>query len=72
MTQMKQQNKTPERELNKMEISNLPEAEFKVNFKWKDKEVININLPLLLQLFELHGQKWFQNAKYRNWIITKP
>ena len=29
MTQMKEKNKTPEKELNKMEISNLSEAEFK-------------------------------------------
>ena len=29
MAQMKEQNKTPEKELNKMEISNLPDAEFK-------------------------------------------
>ena len=28
MTQMKEQNKTPEKELNKMETSNLPDAEF--------------------------------------------
>ena len=28
-SQMKEQNKAPERELNKMETSNLPEAEFK-------------------------------------------
>ena len=29
MAQMKEQIKTPEKELNKMEISNLPDAEFK-------------------------------------------
>ena len=29
MTQMKEQNKTPEKELNKMEISNLSDAKFK-------------------------------------------
>ena len=29
MDQMKEQNKTPEKELNKMEISNLLDAEFK-------------------------------------------
>ena len=29
MTQMKEQNKTPEKELNEMEISNLSDAEFK-------------------------------------------
>ena len=29
MAQMKEQNKTPEKELNKMETSNLSEAEFK-------------------------------------------
>ena len=29
MPQMEEQNKTPEKELNKMEISNLREAEFK-------------------------------------------
>ena len=29
MAQMKKQNKTPEKELNKMEISNLSDAEFK-------------------------------------------
>ena len=29
MVQMKEQNKTPEKELNKMEISNLSDAEFK-------------------------------------------
>ena len=30
MAQMKEQIKTPERELNKMEISNLSDAEFKI------------------------------------------
>ena len=29
MAQVKEQNKTPEKELNKMEISNLPDAESK-------------------------------------------
>ena len=29
MAQMKEQNKTPEKDLNKMEISNLADAEFK-------------------------------------------
>ena len=29
MAQMKEQNKTPEKELNKMEISNLSDAKFK-------------------------------------------
>ena len=29
MSQMKEQNKTPEKELNKIEISNLSDAEFK-------------------------------------------
>ena len=29
MVQMKEQIKTPEKELNKMEVSNLPDAEFK-------------------------------------------
>ena len=29
MAQMKEENKTPEKELNKMEISNLSDAEFK-------------------------------------------
>ena len=29
MAEMKEQNKTPEKELNKMEISNLSDAEFK-------------------------------------------
>ena len=29
MAQMKEQNKTPEKELNKMEINNLSDAEFK-------------------------------------------
>ena len=29
MSQMKEQNKTPGKELNKMETSNLPDAEFK-------------------------------------------
>ena len=30
MAQMKEQNNTPEKELNKMEISNLSDAEFKI------------------------------------------
>ena len=33
MFQMKEQNKTSEKELNKMEISNLPDKEFKVMVK---------------------------------------
>ena len=32
MAQMKEQIKTPEKELNKMEISSLPDAEFKTLF----------------------------------------
>ena len=32
MVQMKEQNKTPEKELNKMEISNLSDAEFETLF----------------------------------------
>ena len=32
MAQMKEQIKTPEKELNEMEISNLPEVEFKPMF----------------------------------------
>ena len=32
MVQMKEQIKTPEKELNKMEISNLSDAEFKILF----------------------------------------
>ena len=46
MSQMKEQNKTPENELNKMETSNLPDAEFKTlligvlnNLKGKVNEV---------------------------------
>ena len=30
MAQMKEQNKTPEKELNKMEITNISDAEFKM------------------------------------------
>ena len=38
MTQMKEQNTTPERELNKMEKSNLSDAEFKTLVMWMLKE----------------------------------
>ena len=40
MAQMKEQNKTPERELNKMEISNLSDAEFKTLVIGMVKELI--------------------------------
>ena len=39
MAQMKEQNKTPERELNKMEKSNLSDAEFKTLVIWMLKEL---------------------------------
>ena len=34
MSQMKEQDKTPEKELNKMNASNLPGAEFKTQVIW--------------------------------------
>ena len=40
MAQMKEQNKTPEKELNKMEISNLSDAEFKTQLIRMLKELI--------------------------------
>ena len=40
MAQMKEQNKTPERELNKMEISNLSDTEFKTLVIGMVKELI--------------------------------
>ena len=40
MAQMKEENKTPEKELNKMEISNLSDAEFKTLFIRMHKELI--------------------------------
>ena len=40
MVQMKEQIKTPEKELNKMEISNLSDAEFKTLFIRMHKELI--------------------------------
>ena len=39
MTQMKEQIKTPEKEVNKMEISNLSDAEFKTLFIRMFKEI---------------------------------
>ena len=40
MAQMKEQNKTPEKELHKMEISNLTDAEFKILVITMLKELI--------------------------------
>ena len=40
MAQMKEQIKTPEKELNKMEMSNLSDAEFKTLVIWMLKELI--------------------------------
>ena len=40
MAQMKEQNKTPEKELNKMEISNLSDVEFKTLLIRMLKELI--------------------------------
>ena len=40
MAQMKEQNKTPEKEVNKMEMSNLSDAEFKTLVIWMLKELI--------------------------------
>ena len=39
MTQMKDQIKTPEKELNKMEISNLSDTEFKILVIWMVKDL---------------------------------
>ena len=39
MPQMKEQNKTPEKELNKMETSNLLDAEFKTLVIWMLNEL---------------------------------
>ena len=39
MAQMKEQVKTPEKKLNKMEISNLSDAEFKTLFIWMLEEL---------------------------------
>ena len=39
MAQMKEQIKTPEKELNKVEISNLSDAEFKTLVIWMLKEL---------------------------------
>ena len=38
MAQMKEQIKTPEKEINKMEISNLSDAEFKTLAGYKDAQ----------------------------------
>ena len=43
MAQMKEQNKTPAKELNKMEISNLSDAEFKTLVIRMLKELIGIS-----------------------------
>ena len=40
MAQMKEQNKTPGKELNEMEVSNLSDAEFKILFIRMLKEII--------------------------------
>ena len=40
MAQMKEQNKTPDKELNKMEISNLSDVEFKILIIRMLKELI--------------------------------
>ena len=39
MSQVKEQNKAPEKELNKMEMSNLPDAEFKMLIIWMLNEL---------------------------------
>ena len=41
MAQMKEQNKTPEKDLNKMEISNLADAEFKTRMLRELSEDLN-------------------------------
>ena len=46
---MKEQNNTPEKELNKMEISNLSDAEFKTQFIRRLKE-LSENLSKMTQL----------------------
>ena len=40
MAHMKEQNKTPEKELNETEIANLTDAEFKTVVIWMLKELI--------------------------------
>ena len=40
MAQMKEENKTPQKELNKMEISNLSDAEFKTLIVRMVKELV--------------------------------
>ena len=43
MAQMKEQIKTPEKELNKMEVSNLSQAEFKILVSRMFKDLVKIS-----------------------------
>ena len=59
--QMKEQNKTPEKELNKMEISNLSDAEFKT-----------LVIRMLKELSEdLNSIKKIQSQVKDTWIKIK-
>ena len=52
MSQMKEQNKTPEKELNKMETRNLLDAEFKTLVIWMFNEVSE-NLNSIIKDMEI-------------------
>ena len=57
VAQMKEQNKTPEKELNETEIANLTDAEFKTVVIWMLKELIeysnNINEEMKFTLSKI-------------------
>ena len=80
MAQMKEKNKTPEKELNEMKISNLSDAEFKALVIRMLKELIeygnNIREEIRVTLSEIKknlplGEGRKLGVKSTNWNIRK-
>ena len=80
MTQVKEQNKTPEKELNKMEITNLSDTEFKTMVIRMLKEISvysnNIKEEMKFALSEIKknlplGEGRKLGVKSTNWNIRK-
>ena len=74
MSQMKEQNKTPEKELNKMETNNLPDAEFRTlvirmlrEFRGRVDELSkNFNIEIGNIIWTLKKLKTTKNEEHNN------
>ena len=53
---MKEQDKSPEKQLNEMEIGNLPEKQFRI---------------MIVKMIQDHGKKWRQKSRRCKKCLTK-